>query len=438
MKTTITRVPGALPVLGHAVPLMRSPLDFLTSLSELGDVVEFRLGPLKAKLVADPGLTRQVLLNDRVFDKGGFLYDRAREFIGNGLISCPHGDHRRQRRLIQPAFRPDRFPAYTAVMSEHAAAVTAGWRDGQVLDVLAEMSAIAGRVTVATMFGAALDREVMDAAIGYFSDIVAGVYQQMLLPARLAALTPRGRRYDRACVRLRSTLTTLLAERRAGGAGQGDLLSLLLAEPESDDARMSDDEILDQMISFFMAGAETSAVVLSWAVYLVARHPGVERRLHAEVDAVLGGAAATFEDLPKLELAGQVITETLRLYPPGWILSRVTTADTELGPHFLPKGTILFYSPCLAQRRAEFHAEPARFDPDRWRGQDTARRTDFLPFGGGARKCIGDAFGLATTTITLATIASSWRLEPVRERPVRPALSATLRPRGLRMRAVRR
>ena len=152
----IPAAPGGWPLLGHVVPLLTAPLAFVNSLPSLGDLVQIRLGPMKAVVVCDPELTRQVLVHDQVFDKGGPMYERARELVGDGLGTCPHSRHRRQRRLTQPAFHHARLPAYARTMTEQINTVTGGWRDGQVLDVLAEMQALTTRVMLATMFSTSL------------------------------------------------------------------------------------------------------------------------------------------------------------------------------------------------------------------------------------------------------------------------------------------
>jgi cytochrome P450 len=179
---------------------------------------------------------------------------------------------------------------------------------------------------------------------------------------------------------------------------------------------------------------------LAWAIYLLAGHPDVEQRLQAEVDAVLGGAAARFDDLPKLELTGRVVTETLRMYPPGWSLARTTTTDTHLGKHPIPAGTILIYSPYLLHHLPDCYPDHDRFDPDRWIDGQHAQppREAFIPFAAGARKCVGDTFAVTEATLVLATLAARWRLQLLPNQHVRPSRSVVLYPRGLRMRATQR
>jgi cytochrome P450 len=219
-------------------------------------------------------------------------------------------------------------------------------------------------------------------------------------------------------------------------------LSTLVAAHDPDTpgsgARLTDEELTDTIITCFFAGAETSASLAAWAVHLTAEHPEVEEQLHAEVDRVLGGSPATYADLPRLEVAGRIITETLRLRPPGWIFTRVTTREAQLGEYRLPAGSAVIYSQYLAHHQPDVFRDPDRFDPDRWlrdRPDAPPPLGAFVPFGTGARKCIADTFATTEATLALATIAACWSLKPSPGRPdVRSRPNGlVLRPDGLHM-----
>ncbi|OLT33221.1 hypothetical protein BJF79_08035 [Actinomadura sp. CNU-125] len=447
--------PGALPVLGHLLPALRDPWAFLKSLPAHGDLVHIKAGPLTAVVVCDPYLTRQVLVNDATFDKGGLLFERGREVGGNGLGSCVHAEHRRQRRLAQPAFHRDMLPGYTGTMTATIDEVTASWRHGQVIDLVAETMQAASTIVMRTLFSDSLPPTVMQQALDDVTTILQGVLRRTVIPPpvdRALGWLPAGgaRRYARARDRLRRTLGTVIAQRRtAHGPGPGrpvaderkDLLAALLAarDTEGDGSGLSDDEIVDHAVTFFGAGVETTAATLAWALHLLGGHPEVARRLRAEVDAVLDGRTATHEDLPALDLTGRVITETLRLKSPAWLLTRSVTADARLGTHVLPAGTTVVFSPYLIHHRSDLFPRPDRFDPDRWLPERSAAipRQAFIPFGMGARKCIGDQFALHQASIFLATITARWRLEPV-HRTVRPVRAVAMRPGRLPMRVLSR
>ncbi|MEU7580743.1 cytochrome P450 [Streptomyces sp. NPDC041068] len=433
--------PKALPLVGHLIPMLRNPLEFINSLPAHGELVRIQVGPFTLVMICDPELTRQALVDDRVFDKGGPIFDRVREVVGDdGLASCPYSTHRRLRRLAQPAFHPARFPGYAKAMSTCIEDVTGSWHAGQILDVPTEMMTITSRITAATLFSGALPPGELGPVLDDVKTFFDGFYQRMFMVPPLDRLPTSGNRsHVRARTRLRAAFDQIIARRRAEGVDHDDLLSALLAAHDAggDGHGMTDAEISDTVVTFFLAGTETTAALLAWALDLLARHPGIERRLHAEVDAVLDGGRATHADLPRLELTHRIITETLRLRPPGWIFTRTVTADTRLGGHLLPAGSSVVYSPYLIHHRQDLYDDPEAFDPDRW---DPKRpqppRHALLPFASGARKCIGDTFGMTEAVLALATITARWRLEhrPGHQR-VRPALGLALRPRSLDMRA---
>jgi cytochrome P450 len=442
MSSTIAvpMAPGALPLLGHAVALLRDPLGFLRSMPDYGDLVGLRAGPVTAVLVCDPLLTTQMLRNDRVFDKGGLIYDRIRDQLGSGLATCPHVSHRRRRRLLQPAFHASRFPGYTETMSAEVGAMTRSWKADQVLEVVAEATMLSARITMMTMFSQELATPLVREAVDDLSVVVARVFQRLFVPRALDRLpTRRNRRYQASRARLHRTLGAIIADRRASGRDYGDLLSAVLTARDNaaDGTGLSDAEVIDDVLTFFTGGTETVATALAWALHLLATHPDIEARLHAEVDAVLGGRPATYADLAQLRLTRQIFMEALRLWPPAWILTRVAAEDTELGGYPISAGTTVVFSPYLIHHRADVYADPERFDPDRWAGT-TSWRDSFVTFGGGARICIGDQFGITEAVVALATIAARWRLAPLPGQQVRPGYTSTLHPRGLRIRVVAR
>lgn len=398
-------------------------------------MVRIGIGRLCAYVVCTPELTHQVLFNPSVFDKGGPLFERVREATGNGVLVCPYRDHRRQRRLLQPAFRRSRLAGYAAVMSQEIAAVTCSWRDGAVIDAAAAVQAITQRVAARTMFAVPLPGDVLARLDRAMTEVVRGMSRRVLVPAALENVPGLGkRRFERAYGEVRAITDRFVTEYRRNGVDHGDLLSMMLAARE-DGRSLSEPEISDQAITMFGAGFETSAAALGWALSLVSRHPGVQQKLGLEADAVLGGRVATWDDLDALEYTRRIVTETLRLYPPGWLLTRTATVDTDLGGHPIPAGATVIYSPYLLHRRPEVFAEPERFDPDRWTRdfESGLPRGAFLPFGDGTRQCIAATFAMTEATLALASIAARWRLRFVAgpENPSRRRV--TLDVRGLRI-----
>ncbi|MFI9504230.1 cytochrome P450 [Nocardia sp. NPDC052566] len=442
ISSAIPTAPRAMPLLGHIPALVHNPWRFLISLPQYGEMVQVRIGPKRVVVVCDLDLTRRMLRDDRTFDKGGPTFDGSREVAGDGLVLCSHSRHRQQRRLVQGAFHPDRIRGYAQTMTGQVTRVIDSWRDGQVLDVYAEMKKATSRATTSTLFSNSLPEPILQQAVYDLTVLFEGFYRRTLMPRLLTrAPTPSNRRFERALARLRHTIAEVVADRRTFDGDRGDLLSALVTgrapvAADGDRSEMSDAEIIDQVITFFLAGTETTAALLAWALYFGAANPDIEQRLHAEVDIVLAGRSPAHVDLNQLKLTGQIVTETLRICPPAWLATRVTTSVTRLGKYTLPVGTSVAYSPYLLHHRGDLFTEPERFDPDRF---DPAhhlvpRDERLLPFGDGPRTCIGDRFAMTEATLALATIAARVRLELVRGQPVRPALGIVLRPAHLRMR----
>ncbi|MEV7433942.1 cytochrome P450 [Streptomyces griseoviridis] len=439
---SVPLAPRAWPLLGHALPLLRDPLAFIMSLSGYREMVRLRLGPSSAVMICDPDLTRQVFLNDRIFDKGGPIYDRIREVIGDGLSTCAYPLHRRQRRLCQPSFHPARLAGYGAVFARAAEAKAASWQDGDVLDVTQEMMTLTTRATMETMFSGALPAETMRRSLADTAVIVSAFFRRMMTPALLRRLpTPQKRRYDAARTRLAATIAEIIAERRADPTDHADLLSTLVAavdeESEEGKRQLTDAELADEALTFFLGGMETTAITLAWAMHLLATDPDVQHRLKAETDQVLAGGRLDPAHLPSLGLASRVVTETLRLYPPAWMMTRVVREDAELGGVRFKGGSTIVLSPYLLHRRPDLYTDPDRFDPDRWLDGQPDRAT-YIPFGAGARKCIGDQFALSEAILALTAIVDRWDLSPVGDQPFRPKVETSLSSRGLRLRLTAR
>jgi pentalenene oxygenase len=436
----IPKAPGAFPLLGHGVALARDPLKFLASLPARGDLVWVRLGPMKAVMICSPALVRQVLLDDRTYGFSGPVFDRIQEAVGASM-EAPAEVQRKRRRLVQPAFSNARIRGYARTMTVEAGQMVDSWRDRQVIDVPEEMMTLTLATVMNALFAEALPASAAEAARADLDTLFVGFLRRALMPAALTRLpTPGNLRYRAAITRLRATTGSVITARRADDAGRDDLLSGLLAtEPDmrAEGVDMSDETLTDLVISLFVAGVQSTASLLSWALYITAADRGLSDRLHEEVTAVAGDGPVTAEHVPELRVACQVMTETLRLYPPGWLLSRTATVDAELGDHFIPAGTAMLYSPYIIHSRSDIYPDPGRFDSSRW---DAAKRTppapcpEYLPFGQGARKCLGDTFAFTEAVISLATILRRWRLDLTTTSPVRPALAIELKPSRLHLR----
>jgi cytochrome P450 len=248
---------------------------------------------------------------------------------------------------------------------------------------------------------------------------------------------PKLRRARMARVRLDAIIYRMIADRRASGRDHGDLLSMLLAAQDEDDGGvMTDEQVRDEAMTIFLAGHETTANALTWLWYLVSGAPEVEARLHEEVDRVLQGRLPALADVPSLPCIERIVTESMRLYPPAWLIGRRALVDYPLGGYVVPARSIIIMSPYVLQRDRRYYADPERFDPDRWTAEFRARLPKFayFPFGGGPRQCIGESFAWMELVLVTATIAQRWKLRLVPGHPVVPQPLVTLRTKhGMRM-----
>jgi len=430
---------------GSAAAFRRDQLGFYASCArEYGDVVAARMGPYRIWLVYHPDAIEELLVTrarDFIKSPGVRL---MRPLLGDGLLLSEGDFWLRQRRLAQPAFHRQRVAGYGQVMADFAERHVAGWTDGAVVEVHAEMMALTQAIVGKTLFDADVSGDAHDAAVAakvLAEDFGARLASFLrLVPAWVP--TPANLKVRRAIRRLDAIVHRIIAERRAGGEDRGDLLSMLVNAQDADDGtRMTPKQLRDEVMTIFLAGHETTAVTLSWTWYLLAQHPEAEARLDAELRAVLGGRTPTVEDLPRLAYAGMVVSESLRLFTPAYGIGRQAARDTELGGYPVPAKDIVVAPTWVVHRDRRWFDEPEAFRPERWAG-DLARRLPrfaYFPFGGGPRQCIGNAFALMEATLILAAVAQRARLDLVPGQRITPTPYVTLRPEpGIRMRVTRR
>ena len=415
---------GGPPFIGAARELIAGAPRYINSLADTyGPYVRFSAFFNTFYLVSDPELVREILVTQSAnFPKDERDVEILDRVIGHGLVSSNGEEHRRQRRLTQPAFHTRRIDAYADVMIDYTNSMLDEWSDGQVMDVSEAMRALTMTIVARTLFGAdrTAMRETSDEvgqAIHVLQDVTDKTFQSpFVLPAWLP--TSLNRRRRQATDVLYRIIDGLIAERRAGAVNgrvvdTGDLLSmLLLARDESGDA-MTDKEVRDQLVTLFVAGHETTSNALTWTWYLLSQHPDVEQQLHDELDSALGERPLTLADLPNLPLALRVIKEAMRLYPPAWVLNvRQAAVDTTLGPYTVRRGDRFWLSPFVMHRRPAYFPDPERFDPGRWlpEREKALPKFAYMPFGGGPRICIGNGFAIMEAHLIVAAVARRFRL----------------------------
>jgi cytochrome P450 len=416
-----------------------NPLDFFTTLARTyGEVTSYRMGGEQLFLINEPQLIRDVLVtNNRNFTKSRGL-ERSKRLLGQGLLTSEGAMHLRQRRLMQPAFHRDRVAGYGGLMVGYGDRMRRAWTNGAVLDVSREMNRLTLSIVGKTLFD--VDVEEQAAAVGEALTAVMESFWMTMLPfgevlERLPV--PKLRRARMARARLDAIIYRMIADRRSSSSDRGDLLSMLLAAQDEDDGRgMTDVQVRDEAMTIFLAGHETTANALMWTWFLLSGAPDVEARMHAEIDRALQGRLPSIADLPSLPLIERVVTESMRLYPPAWIIGRRAIDEYRLGQYIAPPRSILVMSPYIMQRDERYYGDPERFNPDRWTPEFRAALPKFayFPFGGGPRQCIGESFAWMELILLVATIAQQWRLRLVPGHPVVPQPLITLRAKhGMRM-----
>lgn len=422
-----------------ALILLRHPLELLTRLAKkYGDVVHFKAGPEEMFILNHPDDIRELLVvQHENFRKGEgvMLLDRM---LGRGLITNDGPAHKRQRRLVQPAFHRKRIAGYASAMVDAARHQAQIWQDGAEIDMVEEMLHLTLVIVGRTLFNtdvtaeSATFYEALDTAMEAFRKIGLSGFGHMVerLPFPINA------RLRRARERLDQVAYRVIDEHRRAGTDQGDLLSMLLMARDEDGSAMDELQVRDEIMTLFLAGHETVAHALTWTWYLLARHSDVLSKVQQEVDTVLANRPATIDDLPKLIYTERVLSESMRVCPPVWAIDRRAIRAVNLRGIPIPEGARVLMSQYIVQRDERFYADPERFDPDRWTPEAQAARPKFayFPFGGGPRLCVGEPFAWTESILLLATLSQSWeaRIAPDARIEFQPAV--TLRPRyGVKM-----
>ncbi|MFF4364284.1 cytochrome P450 [Streptomyces sp. NPDC001604] len=433
----IPRAAGSFPLIGHALK-MRDNLGFIDSLRETREpLVEIVLQPgTRTIVVQDPALIHQMLKPLAPSLDKGRLYEKLGQLLGDSVVTATGRDHVRRRRQLQPAFAHTEISRYVDLMRAEVTATVAAWERGQPLDVHEAMVGLSLDMLAKTVFAGSLDDAVFRRLRSNVSVVMSGVGLRMMLPDWAERLPlPFNRRFDQARDAVRATISTAVDELHASGHDTGDMLSMLLRTIDEETGEpLTAHQICSEIFLLAVAGTETTASLLSWALYELARNPAIEARVLAELDEVLGERPVTFDDMSRLPYLDRVITETLRLHHPGWLVTRRTTEETRLGEWTLPAGTELAYCQHALHRDPERFPDPLTFDPDRW--TDPAQEPPpgaFVPFGDGKHKCMGDRFSLTEMVTALATMLRSVQLELAEGQIIRQVARLTVRPRNLRM-----
>lgn len=430
--------PRGYPLVGVLLRARQNPPGvLLASACEYGDVVAMQLGINRAYLLSHPDHIKHVLQDNYRGYRKNSLAVRVRPLFGDSLTVVDGDRWLRQRRLMRPAFQPQRVASFVPVVLEATASMLDRWQDlaeaSQHIDVLNEMTRLTRAIMFRVLFGdiAAADaQEVGDALDIVFEHTNRRLWSALGWFGRLPMLRPR--RVRRALLRLDGFVTRRIEEASRGGPARGTLLSMLLeAQVEAAEEGMTRAQLRDEVKALFVAGHTTTASSLAWVWYLLAANPAVEGELQREIRTVLGARPLAAEDLSAMSYTGRLIEEALRLYPPTWVTARAPLHDDAIGGYRIPANCIVLLSPFVTHRHPAFWEDPESFDPGRFTPERSAGRPRFayFPFGGGPRACIGSALDLMEMQLVVAMVARRFRLTLAPGFRVELDPGITLRPR---------
>ena len=420
-------------LLGNTLPYIRDQLGFAArAVEQYGDMVRLRLGNLTTYILVNPEHIEYVLRTHA----DNFMKDKMTRWlmplVGEGLLTSEGGFWRRQRRLAQPAFQRQQIERYGEVMVEHTQRLLATWRSGQVRNVHEDMMRLTLGIVAKTLFDVELSDEA--AVVGESLEVVMNYFMSpwRWFGIRSASRYRRRSATGGAIQQIDDLIYGIIRQRRESGRDPGDLLARLLAARDEESGEgMSDQQLRDECVTLFLAGHETTALVMTYTFYLLSQAPEADERLSVELATVLGGRAPTASDVPRLRYTEWCIREAMRLYPPAWGIAREALADCEIGGYHVAKGTQLFMIQWLVHRDGRWFDAPEAFRPERWDNDLVKRlpRCAYFPFGDGPRICIGNHFALMEAMLILATIAQQYRLEREPGQALELVPSVTLRPR---------
>ena len=373
-------------------------------------------------VLSHPDLVRHVLgTNYRNYRKGVGI-DVVNILLGRGLMVSEGDLWKRQRKMIQPMFHRSVLEQFTALMTRCSRKVISAWQEkqraGELIDVTEEMSQVTLKFILYALFSEDLDRLIEREGRNPFGIVTDESARNLQFARKFRALS--------------GFVTEMVAARQAEGRRPFDLLSMMIdARDKQTGEPMSEKQLIDEVLTAVVAGHETTASALNWTWYMISQHRDVEERLQQEASAVLGGREPTVVDLKQLSYTRQVIEESMRLYPPGWLLTRRALDEDEIGGYHVPPGTNLFISPYIVHRHPQFWDDPEQFRPERFAPEQAASRPQgaYLAFSMGPRNCIGEAMAMQEMIIHVSMVSQQLRLTFIPDQPVEIEAKVNLRPK---------
>jgi cytochrome P450 len=396
---------------------MAGMLEFFEDLARrYGPLSSFRILHKRIYFLNDPNLIEQVLVirqHEFVRDSGATV---GRELVGDALLTREEPLHKERRRILQPAFHRDQVASYAEAMTSETARLSREWNAKTSLNIQQEMRRLTLAIVGATLFGADFRdsaeqiAQVLESVTRKGATLVPAValLEPLLLAYRRIAPNAKSLFFRDERQKLDEIVSPVLQRHRTTTGN--DVLSLILAQRENGRALLSDEDAKNEIVTFVLAGHETTASALTWTWYLLAKHPVVRQKLDEELARILGEAPPSLQTVPDLAYTSRIFQETLRLYPPALVFARRPKHDLTLGGYTIRRGASIFLSPYVTQRSSLYFADPEVFDPDRWLDPSHPEFA-YFPFGGGAKMCIGEPFARLEAVLVLAGLAQRWRLE---------------------------
>ena len=411
--------PPGLPVLGQTFRYVRDPIGLMEESAAYGDLVTMSIKPWLVYMINHPDLIREALVANhrsigrwRNVEAMGYL-------MGNGLVTSEDPLHSHHRQKMQPAFRHRQIEKLCENMVWLTAQQAQNWCDGDRIDMSHEMRDLTLKIIARTLFNVDVSNQVkrIGEAFEFANYYMSARFTQLegLRPILHRLPLPSSIRFKRHLRYLDQVVYAMIEQRRDDDNPGNDLLSLLLDmeeyAPTSGQDYMTTREVRDELMTIFAVGHETVAVALTWAWYLLATHPESQDRFHSELDLVLGNRPPTMADLSSLTFTDQVITESMRLYPPIWRIGRVALEPLRLGGYPIPTGSMICLPQYIIHRDHRWYDSPAEFRPERWTPEFRRQLHPFayFPFGAGPRRCIGEGFAWTEAKLVLATVGQKWR-----------------------------
>lgn len=408
-----------------------NPLGALEEARALhGTLVQYRQGPQTVYLALDAELTDELLVKSAERLEKDEFTKALRPILGLGLLTNEGAAWKRQRKLLAPSFQPKHIAKYAEVMVDVTLDLMGTFSEDEERSAHHDMMGLTLEIVLRALFGTSAIR---GGEVGQWLETIMADYRRLNMSFRSAF--PRWFpfysriRFGRMRKKLRRVAFEVIRKRKEAPLTD-DMLSRLLEARDDAGRGMDDEQLVDECLTVMLAGHETTALALAFALHTIGARPDIAAELRAELDQVLAGSRARFEDVPKLSVTRAVVRETLRMYPPAWAAGRVVTQEISLGGVPVPAGTQVVVSPWVVHRDSSYFREPHVFRPERWWNGETEGlpKGAYFPFGAGPRVCIGYHFAELEAVLVLATLLAQFDVESARESPLRFAPSVTLRP----------